>query len=313
MHSVLKDPNGCFLIMDIEILKKRVTLINVYGPSSGDHPEFYENILQLTLQMGNDINIFSGDWNCILNLNLDAKNYNTTSRPNTRAKIFNLIGELDLADAYRELYPDKRSYTWKRFNSNKQGRLDYFFISTELLGEVRDITISPGYRTDHSLVTLTLRKEEFKRDRPFWKMNNTHLRDENYLNEIKKVIREIKLRYAVPVYNMEKIDEVDLEDIQFTISDQLFFETLLIEIRGKTISYSSYIKKQTNIEEKILLEELEELGKIDDPSDENLRQIDTVKDNLLNIRNKRMEGVAIRTKTKWIDKGEKATRYFCNL
>ena len=86
-----------------------------------------------------------------------------------------------------------------------------------------------------------------------------------------------------------------------------------MEIRGKTISYSSYIKKQTNIEEKRLLEELEELGKIDNPSDENLRQIDTVKDNLLNIRNKRMEGVAIRTKTKWIDKGEKATRYFCNL
>ena len=79
-------------------------------------------------------------------------------------------------------------------------------------------------------------------------MNNSHLKDKYLLEQTKKVIRENKLRYAVPVYNFEKINEINLEDIQFSITDQLFFETLLMEIRGKTISYSAFIKK--NMEEK---------------------------------------------------------------
>ena len=45
---------------------------------------------------------------------------------------------------------------------------------------------------------------------------------------------------------------IDDFDIQYTISDQLFFETLLNEIRGKTISYSTYIKRERVKQEKNL-------------------------------------------------------------
>ena len=37
--------------------------------------------------------------------------------------------------------------------------------------------------------------------------------------------------------------EIRNKDIQFTINDQLFLDTLLMEIRGKTISYASYKAK----------------------------------------------------------------------
>ena len=58
---------------------------------------------------------------------------------------------------------------------------------------------------------------------------------------------------------------------------------------------------------------LEELGKLNDHSDENLKEIEKIKEDLEGIRCKRMEGVAVRARTRWIDKGEKATSYFCNL
>ena len=104
--------------------------------------------------------------------------------------------------------------------------------------------ISPGYRTDHSLVTIVLRKNEFKRDRSFWKFNNSLLRDKIYIEQIKKLICDVKKQYAVPVYdlNSESFNLIPAKDIQFTVPDQLFFETLLMEIRGKTISYSSLNK-----------------------------------------------------------------------
>ena len=42
-------------------------------------------------------------------------------------------------------------------------------------------------------------------------------------------------------YENLKIDDLV---IHFTINDQLFLETLLTEIRGKTISYTPYRKKE---------------------------------------------------------------------
>ena len=48
----------------------------------------------------------------------------------------------------------------------------------------------------------------------------------------------------MPVYHTANLDKVSHEDIQLRINDQLFFETLLMEIRGKTILCSSFKKKQ---------------------------------------------------------------------
>lgn len=45
------------------------------------------------------------------------------------------------------------------------------------------------------------------------------------------------------VYKKESILDITDSEIQFTINDQYFLETLLMEIRSKTISYASYSKK----------------------------------------------------------------------
>ena len=44
VHNIVRDPNGCFLILDVELLKKRVTIVNVYGPSEADRPVFFEGV-----------------------------------------------------------------------------------------------------------------------------------------------------------------------------------------------------------------------------------------------------------------------------
>ena len=49
------------------------------------------------------------------------------------------------------------------------------------------------------------------------------------------------------IYNFENIHEVSNDDLHFTINSQLFLETLLMEIRGKTISYSSYTRETKEI------------------------------------------------------------------
>lgn len=66
----------------------------------------------------------------------------------------------------------------------------------------------------------------------------------------------------------DNFNHIPLSDIQFTVSDQLFFETLLMEIRGKTISYSSYKKKKENSEETALRENIAQI----EADNENIHQ-----------------------------------------
>ena len=41
IHSVVKDDEGRYILTDIEMLNKRMTIANIYAPSSGDHPEYF--------------------------------------------------------------------------------------------------------------------------------------------------------------------------------------------------------------------------------------------------------------------------------
>ena len=314
VHNVIKDPEGSYILMDVDILDKRLTLTNIYGPSTGDNPYFFEKIFNLVNQIGNEIIITGGDWNCLQNPNLDSRNYSGNPlRPRSRRKINDWMGDLDLIDVFRKLFPDKRAYSWRRFNSTKQGRLDYFLISSDLLGEIKSATIRPGYRTDHSLVTITIKKKEFKRDRTFWKFNNSLLKDSEYVRIIKELIEKIKSQYSVLIYAQDEIPNIPANEIQLNISDQLFFETLLMEIRGKTISYSSYKKKAERERETTLNEKLVTLEKNNQISEEEMKSIEEIKNELEQIRKKKIDGITVRSRANWIHEGEKPTRYFCNL
>ena len=66
------------------------------------------------------------------------------------------------------------------------------------------------------------------------------------LKLFKKLLKKTKEQYAALVYDRSTLSEIDDLVIHFTIYDQLFIETLLTEIRGKTISYASYQKKKRN-------------------------------------------------------------------
>ena len=51
------------------------------------------------------------------------------------------------------------------------------------------------------------------------------------------------------------IEEIQNDPLQLSINDQLFLEVLLMEIRGNSISYASFVKnKYDNLEEKLLQE-----------------------------------------------------------
>lgn len=63
MFEATKDPHDCFIAMNIQILKKKKSLINVYGSSMRDNPTFFNNVGECVEGIVNDYVIIASDWN----------------------------------------------------------------------------------------------------------------------------------------------------------------------------------------------------------------------------------------------------------
>ena len=112
------------------------------------------------------------------------------------------------------------------------------------------------------------------------------------------------------MYNYAEIDIIRAnEDLQFVISDQLFLDTLLMEIRGESISYGSFKNKERNNRENNLRNQISELES--STEDNNIEQLEILKTELCDIRHDKLKGSMIRSKAQYIDQGEKPTKYFC--
>ena len=89
------------MILDIEIKKHRITLVTLFGPNSDD-PDFYEKLNKTIINFGNSDIIAVGDWNLLLNPNIDGVNYKHLNNPNSRQKVLKLMSDLDLYDIWRD-------------------------------------------------------------------------------------------------------------------------------------------------------------------------------------------------------------------
>ena len=73
-HKILnidKDTNGNFLIIDLQLSNISCTLVTLYGPNQ-DKPEFFKNLQNILLEKENTPLILCGDWNLVLNFQIDT-------------------------------------------------------------------------------------------------------------------------------------------------------------------------------------------------------------------------------------------------
>lgn len=257
VKGVYKDLNGNYLMVHIFMMNVDVLLINVYGPNKDD-PDFYASLNEEIGRLHILNVIMAGDWNLVLDPVRDYQNYKSIYNDKARGKLEEIIEEYCLVDIWREFNPESQRYTWRRSSPLQQSRLDFFLISESICNKYLNADILPGYRTDHSMITLELIFGEHVKKRSFWKFNFSHLRDREFVTEINDLIERVIEQYAVSPYNRDNLSKLKTEDIQFTISDQLLLDVLLMEIRSKAVTYgitkNKRLKEQeSQIEKEILL------------------------------------------------------------
>lgn len=307
--SVETDDNGNLIRLDFKSCDKTISLFCLYGPNN-DSPDFYSSIRDVIINIDNSC-ILVGDFNLVLDPTKDYHNYVNVNNPRAREKVLEMMSELNLVDCWREDHIEDIKFTWLRKNPIKQARLDFFLISNELYTIINECNIFPGYRSDHSLITLSLDLDKNIKGHSYWKFNNSLLRDNAFMNKIKETIKLTKLEYASVNQDSDlPLEEISNKDIKFNINDSLFYETMLLKIRGECISYASY-KKRTQVNRQNVLEK--EINEIRNNPVLDINMLEEKEKELQEHRKHVLDGKFIRSKAKWIFEGEKPTNYYCNL
>ena len=84
------------------------------------------------------------------------------------------------------MYGGRHTLRFHNLLGNELGPLRYFvaWISSGVFGKVEKSNILPGFKTDHSLITLDIDLSLFERGPGFWKLNCKHLNDPEYIKLI---------------------------------------------------------------------------------------------------------------------------------
>ena len=189
-----RDIHGNYLALDIELDKMKVTLLSLYGPNT-DSPAFFDDIMNIIDDFGNESYIICGDFNLVLRPDIDYNNYCHVNNPKAREKVLEIVDERCLIDPFRELFPNLHRYTWRKKNPLKQARLDFFLCTEDMLTNLKDSKIEFSYRSDHSMIVLELEFNPFLRGKGLWKFNNSLLYDKEYIDIIKQEIeRKLKMQ-----------------------------------------------------------------------------------------------------------------------
>ena len=158
----------------------------------------------------------------VLEVEKDKSGGNPTTHKNSLKKVRSIASLLDLGDIWRALNPDVKRFTWRRRKPDVHCRLDFFLTSSSLSTTITKADILPGYKTDHSLITLHLANNKNPRGPGFWKLNTSFLLDSEYIDLIKETINDVANDYK----NDTEVDAV------------LLWDTIKMQIRSSSLHYA---------------------------------------------------------------------------
>ena len=113
-------------MLEITIKGKKITLVNLYGPNE-DRPQFYSYIKQKIEELDNEMAIICGDWNLIIDPELDCENYKHVNNPKARAVVKDLLDELEIMDAYRLINEEEKRFHMEKTKPREKTSQTGFF------------------------------------------------------------------------------------------------------------------------------------------------------------------------------------------
>jgi hypothetical protein len=269
--------------------------------------ELYENILTFQQNYPDFRTIFAGDLNTCLSGEEDSLNRNRTKSEDTLA---NLITEnnkvIEVVDAYREKNC-KEGYTWKR--GLCYSRLDYVFISKSISHRIGTTKTDWAYEnSDHAALTIKITIEDKPIGGPGLIRVNTRILDKPGM--VKKIEGELEemMKQADDSWNphvrLEFMKVCIRSVFAINVSEERNQERKLIEEKEDELNQIEELKISTLKAKEA--DKTQNIDKID-------RAVDTLKCELIKLRDKQSKSINFMGRAKWFEYGERSNKFFLNL
>lgn len=297
--SEIRDNEGRFLGMDIQIGEQELSLGSVYAPTQDKQRQqlqFFEELEDSLAQLQGLNLILGGDFNVILDPKIDKNQVgggHSQSDPGRNA-LKSLLDERNMVDVWRMRNPLKRAYKFRR--GAYSSRLD-FFLTSPFLTEISDKTeIKFLTCSDHSLISIQLNfNSNVERGPGFWRLDTELLKDSTFVMGMKEF-----LDVWIPPQELSSPIQV--------------WEWLKHGIRNFTRQF----QKTKKSEEKKRLQSLETdlLGYVErrDSGEPDLDiPIESISRQIRELEENKARKIIFRSRANWSLYGEKLSKFFLNL
>lgn len=292
------DDNGRYIWVEFKSGNDDFAVFGVYAPAVDLQVEkiaFLEKVHDELAEISANNVILCGDFNLHFGeLDAEPGKFRTSG---ASKKLCELTEEFFLKDIWRCQNPDIREYTWRKLDPLQQSRIDYVFISETLsLNYKVACNIVPGVKSDHSMVEMTVRRSERKRGPGIWRFNNELLDDPEFVESVKSEIAKADNR-------LEQYHEVNRPG--------LLIEMLLSSIRVIAIRRSKVLAREVRVDEQQAVDKVAVLEKNLSTLTEAQKVLyDECRTKLDEIKCRRAKRAILQSGAKWVEEGEKATKYF---
>ena len=282
--------DGRKLLLNLKFDNNIFTNLSIYAPNTElNRIEFFKNVCNYITRYSVNVDslIVCGDFNC------SFERYDESTD-----KLKCILRKLNLVDVWSEKHKDLQGFTWCDASNTPKSRIDFVFISKDFVYDIDKILIrripgthSNGTRmSDHRLLKFILKISENTRGPGYWKLNVSHLENEDYREGIMNIIQ-------------------NLDEQGYSLDKWEYFKS---QVNDFSVKYSK--QRQTNLKNTIrsIQKQIEE---INDSSSEcfDMNRKRELEDRLSELYDKKCKGAQIRSRSKWINEGEKNTSYFLNL
>ena len=276
-------------------------LCNAYAPNSeNDIILFLNNLSSILADLDTDKLILCGDFNSVMDNTFDI----VSGEPHSETKVtafqnFSYVN--NLFDTWRLFNSNDKDFTWSRLIQGKliARRLDYIFTTDSVLDNCLECHIFSFPNTDHRGVILKLKSSECKRGPGTWKINNSLLKEQTYLD----IINEL-------------IEDFEKDNRYSNLDGDIRWDLLKLKIKDETINYSkarAVRKRNDTIQLQLKLDSIDELlaQYPDKTSFIQAKQQTSIELELL--EQEKTRSAQIRAREKWREEGDKNTKFFLGL
>ena len=286
-------------ILGVEIKTEsgEMQVFNLYAPNQTmDKLQFFNDLQTILSNNQSEQLVLCGDLNTVLDNEKDI--ISGAKHPENVVTAFNdLKNEGGLNDAWRMFHAQEKEFSWSSKNNFIARRIDYILASDWIMNNILECNMFSTPHSDHRYVYIELNCKQTVRGPGIWKFNNSLLKDIEFVNRINRIIDDSITDYT----------EYD---------DQVKWELIKRRLKDESIEYSKSKAVKRKNERIELSNKLNECDKLlsNDPDNENLKT--RRHDICLQLELHEYfltQSAIIRAREKWIQEGEKNSKYFLQL